>query len=300
MANILIIGGTGCVGQETASALLRQKQHQIVNFSRGQTASSSDSEMVHHQGDILDLDSITAALKKHAITHILHTAALRTSESKSHPHRAIDINVNGTANVLEAIRRYGKVERLVFLSTAAVYDIPPNNQFAKESTNTVPLNAYTATKLAAEQLVECYSNNYGIPSTILRPQIIYGLSRGADGSTAGVSSAIRAAVKTEAFEIPFGGTTGFHYAPNIGTNTALALLSSTKHFAAYNPPCESLSLEKITATINTAFPESQISHAQTVYPFPAGLDDTRFKMDFPEFAFTPFQRAVSIMKSELP
>ncbi|MFC5051609.1 NAD-dependent epimerase/dehydratase family protein [Rubritalea spongiae] len=299
MANILIVGGTGCVGIETTQALLQQGTHKIICLSRGQTTHAENQHITYQKGDILDLDSLSLALETHAITHVLHVAALRTSDCKAQPHLAVKINVNGTANLLEAIRQYGKVQRLVFLSTAAVYTVSDDESFVSENSPTTPLNAYTATKLAGEQLVECYSTNYQIPSTILRPQIIYGLSRGSEGSTAGVSTAITKAFHNEPFTIPFGGTTGFHYAPDIGQNTTLALISSPQHFACYNLPVESLSLSEITQNINREFQNESISHDSTIYPFPTGLIYDAFKKDFPDYSLTPFTTALTQMHQQL-
>ncbi|MGJ8673186.1 NAD-dependent epimerase/dehydratase family protein [Rubritalea sp.] len=299
MANILIVGGTGCVGLETTNALLDKGGHKIISISRGHTAQPDLSEVIYHKGDILDIASLTSTLEKFKITHVLHAAAMRTTDCKAAPHSAIKINVDGTANLLEAIRLYGKIQRLVFISTAAVYKVTSDKCFVTERSPTTPLNAYTATKLAAEQLVECYSKNYSIPASIIRPQIIYGLSRGSEGSTAGVSSAIRAASQGENFTIPFGGTIGFHYAPDIGENVALALMKSPQHFASYNPPCQSLSISGITESINSEFASQHIDHLDTIYPFPTGVDDSAFKSDFPDYALTTFSAALQQMKQQL-
>lgn len=299
MANILIVGGTGSVGIETTKALLEQGDHKIVCLSRGLTAHADNPSITFHKGDILDLDSLTQALEKFEITHVLHAAALRTSDCKAQPHRAVEINVTGTANLLEAIRQYGQVQRFVFISTAAIYKVPEDGSFVTEDSPSTPINAYTATKIAAEQLVECYASNYEIASTILRPQIIYGLSRGSEGSTAGVSTAIRTASSHTPFTIPFGGSTGFHYAPDIGKNVALALTENSPHFASYNPPCEPLALTNICDAINTAMDAELITHTETIYPFPPGSCDQAFKKDFPNYAFTPFAEALPSMLGQL-
>ena len=188
MQNVLIIGGTGCVGQETAKYLLNHKDTKVICLSRGKTKGQNLENVTYELGDILDLDSLISVLEKHQITHVLHTAALRTSDCKADPALAVKININGTTNVLEALRIYGKAKRFLFISTAANYKVIHGELVTEESTM-VPFNAYTATKIACEQMIDCYSSNYGIPSTIIRPQIIYGPARGTDGSPAGISSA---------------------------------------------------------------------------------------------------------------
>jgi len=288
MATVLIIGGSGCVGIETTHALLLRGEDNIICLSRGTTAVNPIKGIKYVQADILDLQSISTVLNEHAVTHVLHAAALRTTDCKNAPARALEVNVTGTNNVLEAIRLYGKIQRFVFTSTAAVYKVPDDGSFVDEQAATIPLNPYTATKLAAEQLIECYALYYQIPATILRPQIIYGPTRGSDGSTAGITQAIKAAQEGKHFTIPFGGRTGFHYSRDVGQQHALALLESPEHFARYNLPAESLSISEICSAINTHHDNQLVNHIDSPYPFAHGLDSSAFLQAFPEAQRTSF------------
>ena len=292
MVNVLIIGGSGCVGTETTSALIMRKVDNMVCLSRGCSAVNVIEGVTYTKADILDLDSISSALIDHQVTHVLHAAALRTTDCKNDPARAVEVNVTGTSNVLEAIRLYGNVQRLVFTSTAAVYKVPDNERFVDEKAETVPLNLYTATKLAAEQLIESYALNYQIPATILRPQIIYGPTRGSDGSTAGITQAIKSAQEGKPFTIPFGGRTGFHYSGDVGQQHALALLESPEHFACYNLPAESLHVAEICAAINTHHGSELVDFIDSSYPFAEGLDSNAFLNAFPDAERTRFTKAL--------
>ena len=280
MQNILIIGGTGCVGQETAKHLLNKKETNVFCLSRGKTKSQVLENVKYETGDILDLESLISVLEKHQITHVLHTAALRTSDCKADPALAVKININGTTNVLEALRIYGKARRFLFISTAANYKVIPG-QFVTEESPMVPLNAYTATKIACEQMIECYYRNYNIPATIIRPQIIYGPARGTDGSTAGISIALKEAAKGNKYTIPFSGTTSFHFSGDVGKYVGEALLNCPEDFDIYNLPNESMSVEFISDKINSRCPEPLIDFVENVYPFPEGSDATKFLKDFP-------------------
>ena len=73
------------------------------------------------------------------------------------------------------------------------------------------LGLYTSTKLAGEALVESYAHSYGLKCTVLRPQIIYGPSRGNEGSTAGLSIALKEARAGRTYTIPFSGTYAFTF-----------------------------------------------------------------------------------------
>jgi nucleoside-diphosphate-sugar epimerase len=294
MANVLIIGGSGCVGIETTQALLARGVDSIICLSRGATAINPIEGVTYVQADILNLESISKVLIDHSVTHVLHAAALRTTDCKESPARAVEVNVIGTSNVLEAIRLYGKIQRLVFTSTAAVYKVPDDGIFVDEQAATTPLNLYTATKLAAEQLIESYALSYQIPATILRPQIIYGPTRGTDGSTAGITQAMKAAKAGKPFTIPFGGRTGFHYSRDIGQQHALALLESPEYFAYYNLPAESMHVAEICSTINIHYAKELIDFIDIPYPFAEGLDSSAFMKAFPENKQTSFVSALNL------
>lgn len=293
MNNILIIGGSGCVGQETTSWLKKNyPQSHIICLSRGKTSFKKEENVTYETGDILDMESILAVLNKHKVTHVLHTAALRTSDCKSNPALAVKININGTTNVLEAIRLYGKIQRLVFTSTAAIYEVPTEAKLADENDKTCPLNAYTATKIACEQMIECYSRNYDIPSTILRPQVIYGPKRGSEGSTAGVTIAIKEAFKGNKYEIPFSGKMCFVYSDDAGKYHGKALLESPHFCEAYNLPGFAYDISEITAAINEKTDSELVTHKAVTYPFPEGLNDQKFLSDFPNCEATHLTQAL--------
>lgn len=298
MVNVLIIGGSGCVGIETTHALIERGVDNLICLSRGATAIDPIEGVNYVQADILDLGSISKVLSDHSVTHVLHAAALRTTDCKNDPIRAVEVNVTGTSNVLEAIRCYnglhGQIKRLVFTSTAAVYKVPDDGSVVDEQAATIPLNLYTATKLAAEQLIESYAINYQIPATILRPQIIYGPTRGTDGSTAGITQAMKAAKAGQPFTIPFGGRTGFHYSRDVGKQHAMALLESPEHFARYNLPAESLHVADICSAINTHYGKVLIDFIDTPYPFAEGLDSSAFMKAFPETRQTSFVNALNL------
>jgi len=301
MVNVLIIGGSGCVGTETILALLSREVDQVICLSRGETVVNAIEGVNYVQADILDRDSISQVLQDHSVTHVLHAAALRTTDCKNDPARAVEVNVTGTCNVLEAIRLYGAVQRLVFTSTAAVYKVPDDGSFVAEQAATIPLNLYTATKLAAEQLIESYALNYPLPATILRPQIIYGPTRGSDGSTAGITQAIKSAAAGKPYTIPFGGRTGFHYSRDVGQHHALALLNSPEHFACYNLPAESLHVAEICAAINAHFDHQLVDFTDHPYPFAEGLESSAFQKAFPARESTSFASALDefgIMRKE--
>ncbi|WDE97324.1 NAD(P)-dependent oxidoreductase [Lentisphaera profundi] len=284
---LMIIGGSGCVGEETAKALLRDEDVKVISVARGKSPVNAIDGVIYEQGDILDSESILKLLEKYSVSHVLHTAALRTSQCKDQPRQAVEININGTTNVLEAVREYGKVEHFVFISTAAVYKVPEDDSFPDENSPSEALNLYTATKLAGEVLVESYAHSYGIKATVLRPQIIYGPTRGSEGSTAGLSTALKEAGAGHSFCIPFSGTYAFTYSGDVGKFCKVVLLEPSDKFEIYNVPGESLSIKDVVQEINSLCGQDLISFKQEDYPFAKGVSSSKFFKDFPQSQVSP-------------
>ncbi|GAA5494822.1 GDP-L-fucose synthase [Rubritalea halochordaticola] len=285
---ILVIGGSGCVGRNVIEVLMRDHPEcRVILLSRGIASVEQRQGVTWVRGDILDKDSLLDVMRKFEVTHILHAAGMRTSDCKADPVRAMEVNVAGTVNVLDSARMHGAIERLVFLSTAAVYEVPDGEEFLDEGAKTSALNAYTASKLAAEATVECYARSYGLRCNVLRPQIIYGPGREGEGSTAGVSVAIREAAAGRKYTIPFQGRTYFHYTKDVGIYVVRSLLESRGDYAVYNLPGESLDVEEIADTLNQWAGRELIDCTPVSYPFAQGLVDTKFREAYPGVVHTP-------------
>ena len=295
MKKVMIIGGSGCVGEETAKALLKEQNCEVIAVSRGKSAHDAIEGVIYEQGDILDKESILRLLQKYEVTHLLHTAALRTSQCKANPEQAVQVNINGTANVLEAIREHAKLEHFVFISTAAVYKVPKDGSCPDENSPVEALNLYTSTKLAGEALVESYAHSYGLQCSVLRPQIIYGPSRGEEGSTAGVSLALREAKAGRPYIIPFSGQYAFTYSEDIGTFCKEVLLDSKgdSSYELYNLPGESLSIHDLAQSINSHYHKDLITYKDLTYPFAEGVSGDKFFSHFPQCRLSQFTQVLN-------
>ncbi|NJL07124.1 MAG: NAD-dependent epimerase/dehydratase family protein [Methylacidiphilales bacterium] len=104
------------------------------------------------------------------VFHLAAISALPVCQSR--PAFAIQSNVTGTANVLEAARRAG-VRRVVFASTSAVYET--NKHFpCREDDVTAPRLVYAMSKQQAELLCHGYRDVYGMEIVITRYYNVYG------------------------------------------------------------------------------------------------------------------------------
>lgn len=81
-------------------------------------------------------------------------------------------NLIGTQNVLECIRKHNPQCRLLHVSTDEVYGDCP--ELSKEFDTFNPTNPYSASKAAAEMMINAYKFSFGINAVIVRPNNIYG------------------------------------------------------------------------------------------------------------------------------
>ena len=167
LGTVLVTGGAGYIGSHAVRAL-RAAGHAVVvfdNLSAGHRAAIENVTLV--EGDVRDTATVRAALHDHAITAVMHFAALLSvGESVREPARYYDHNVRGALSVLDAMVFEG-VTRCVVSSTCAVYGNPMTTPL-DETHATDPINAYGDTKLAVERALRHYGRAYGIRSIALR------------------------------------------------------------------------------------------------------------------------------------
>ena len=186
---VLVTGGCGFIGSHLVSALISLDKEVIVldNLSSG-----SDDNLVQGvrltRGDVRDPGDLIAAV--HGVDLVFHVAAnANGTRSVNDPRFDFETNTRGTFNVLEAAVE-GKIRRMVFVSSAAVYGIP--QQFPmREDHPTEPFIPYGASKLATEVLCKTFFHAYGLPVVIGRPFPVYGSRENPDLAMVEVSRFLR-------------------------------------------------------------------------------------------------------------
>lgn len=120
--------------------------------------------------DVRNVHKMAMVLKKtrpHRIYHLAAQASVGLSLTK--PVLTVDINVTGTAGLLEAVKRESPESRILFPSSSDVYgkvrrkDVP-----VKETHAVLPENPYAASKVAAEEICQMYVRSYGLEIVIAR------------------------------------------------------------------------------------------------------------------------------------
>ncbi|HEX6117162.1 MAG TPA: NAD-dependent epimerase/dehydratase family protein [Solirubrobacterales bacterium] len=178
----LVTGGAGFIGSNLADALLERGDEVTVidDLSTGRRenlagALERGTELV--EADIADAEAVGEVVAGHRPEAVFHLAAqMDVRRSVLDPGFDARVNVVGTANVLEAVRRDAPGAALVFASTGgAIYgegegrDLP----FGEDSP-LAPEAPYGQSKLAGEGYVGFYRRMHGLAGVSLRLGNVYG------------------------------------------------------------------------------------------------------------------------------
>lgn len=175
---ILITGGAGFIGSHLVDACVERGDEVFIidNLSTGQRdniAHHDGNASVHfYQVDIRDrekIDDIFTEIRPEVVFHL--AAQINVRESIRNPIHDIEVNILGTMNILESMRKHD-CQRMIFSSTGGAMfggDAPPYS----ESHEAHPESPYGISKRAVELLLEFYERQYGIRSTILRYANVY-------------------------------------------------------------------------------------------------------------------------------
>lgn len=180
--HVLVTGGGGYIGSIAAEQLIARGHEVTVidNFSRGHRG-AVPPEATRIDCDLRYPDNVTHVIRSAAPDAIMHFAALTlVPESVREPGAYFATNTCGGLNLLNAAAANG-VTRFVFSSTAAVYGEPASLPITEEAP-TEPINPYGRSKLMTEQMLDIFSERYGINHAMFRYFNVAGASeeRGED------------------------------------------------------------------------------------------------------------------------
>jgi len=171
---ILITGIAGFVGEHLASFLMNEGKHSITgidldfgNFNSGGRL-SREIELV--RVDLTDRDRVFNVIKKLKPDQIYHLAAQSSvSYSWENPLETFRINVFGSINILESIRKHCPGCRLIAACTAEEYgEAEDKDKAIDENCNIYPENPYAVSKSSLDFLCSIYYKAYGLPVFIAR------------------------------------------------------------------------------------------------------------------------------------
>lgn len=175
MSKILITGGAGFVGSQLGY-VLHKRGHEILlldNMLYGRLDNLAINGEFFGEFIGMDIRSKDLFSVMRNVDYVFHFAGIAPlPDCQTNPYQAIDINVAGTANVLEAARFSG-VKKVIFSSTSAIYE--NNKHFpTNEKDDTLPYLIYSTSKKQAEMLCYSFFKTYGLNTVILRFFNVYG------------------------------------------------------------------------------------------------------------------------------
>ena len=185
---LLVTGCCGFIGSNFVNYYFNENSDvEIVNLDAMYYCASQDnikenirnSKRYHLvKGNLCSFDLISNILEIYNIDTVIHFAA------QSHVQNSFDNalqytldNVVGTHTLLEACRKYGKIQKFIHISTDEVYGesmLSENEEKKNEDSVLCPTNPYAATKAAAELIAKSYYHSFKMPIIITRGNNVYG------------------------------------------------------------------------------------------------------------------------------
>lgn len=193
---VLVTGATGFIAQWVVDYLLKEN-YQVIGTVRSQekadklhkqfgSPSSLSFEIVK---DISDTEAFEPLFKKRGkeIDIVLHTASPFHFNTTSYEKDLLIPALNGTKGVLNAVKKYGDVKKVVVTSSfAAIVDVSKFsdgscvftekdwNPATWEGCQTDPMNAYCASKKFAEEAAWAFAKETGVSLTTINPVFVFG------------------------------------------------------------------------------------------------------------------------------
>lgn len=170
---ILVTGGCGFIGSHLVDALIDLEHEVIVidDCSADNEKFYFNDKAKYYKVSVCDYNALLDISK--GCKFAFHLAAeSRLQNAINNPTRAVDVNVNGTVNLLQAAKE-NNVDGVVFSSTSSIYGLTEEFPITEENKENC-LNAYASTKYCAELFFKNYYNLYNVKSCILRYFNVFG------------------------------------------------------------------------------------------------------------------------------
>lgn len=184
--NILVTGGAGFIGSNFIYYILKHYPEDRIFCMDSLTYAGNlmtldeakdSNQFTFIKGDITNKDCVAELFNKHSFDVVVNFAAeSHVDRSIENPSVFLHTNIIGTQILLEACKKYN-IMRFHQVSTDEVYgDLPLERPdlFFTESTPISTSSPYSASKAAADLLVQAYYRTYGLPVTISRCSNNYG------------------------------------------------------------------------------------------------------------------------------
>lgn len=265
----VMIIGVGIVGSQIARILVQRGERPVLMDRAPQQAALREifdlSRAALIEGDVLQPSSLAEAIRQHKVTEIVHLAGnpMFTIGAQKHPYAAIQLNIMGTTNVLEAARVEG-IKRVVVASSNVLNHHIEGGEGKgdprKEEANARPITIYAACKQAIESIGLNYARWFGVDFAALRYGAVAGPWSGVGGG--GPSNVframVRAALNGEEALVP-SSRMEWVYSKDAAQGTVLALRAASLRRRVFNITMGRLNgPEEFAAALRAVAPDVKI------------------------------------------
>jgi len=284
MAVLLI--GAGLVGSQIARILVEKGERPVLMDrapqpkALGQIVDPTRVTLV--EGDVLHPLSLAGILQEHSITEVVHMAAnpMLTIGAQKNPIGSIELNILGTANVLEAARVF-KLKRVVVASSNVlnhhIQGGEGRGDAMDEEAFPRPQSIYASCKQAIESLGLNYARWFGVDFVAVR----YGAVAGPWGGTGGGGPSnvfltlVRHVMRGEEGVVP-AAALEWVYSKDAAMGTVLALRAARLKSRIFNLTMGTLtSPEDLILAVKAVFPEAKLRIGHAADGSPALSNMTR-------------------------
>lgn len=172
---VLVTGAAGLVGRRLVSRLVKQGRS-VLPIDRVALTTAEGVEI--RECDLGDIHRLHA-LAKGGIDSVVHCGAYSgPMVARDVPFSMVQVNIVGTANVLE-LARIHQARRFVYCSSTSAYGVIESGPVA-EDVLLKPQSLYGASKVASEYITTAYADQYGLSAASLRLSWVYGPGRTTD------------------------------------------------------------------------------------------------------------------------
>ena len=176
-----VTGASGFIGSHLIDYLLaRGDTVCALRRSHGQSAGpatvvAAPDRLRFVEGDVLDKGLLSRLIVEHAPQEIYHLAAQSFPHvSWKQPWLTHQVNVEGTLNILEAVRTLANQPAVVVASSSSIYSQRADGLPIREDDPCMPASPYGVSKLAADHSARLYAARYGMRVVCARPFFLIG------------------------------------------------------------------------------------------------------------------------------
>lgn len=171
---VLVTGGAGFIGSHLVNELV-QKNYEVFVID---DLSSGKKKNINNKAKFYKIDirnkKILEIFKKEKPQIVFHLAAKPiVQEAYKNPYEAIEVNVMGTVNILEACREQGNLEKIIVVSSDKAYGKSKELPY-KETSPLKGDHPYDVSKSSADLIAQAYFSTYNLPIIITRFSNVFG------------------------------------------------------------------------------------------------------------------------------